>query len=73
MARKQISDDEKIELQKEVVAKTKAKYESALLKLEQLLKERDTKRDKELLKAISKSNRSYEEIISFLQSDDLEE
>lgn len=73
MARIQMSDDEKIEQQKEIVAKTKAKYEAALLKLERMLKERDAKRNKELLKAISKSSRSYEEILTFLQSNDLEE
>jgi precorrin-6B methylase 1 len=70
MARRQISDDEKIKRQKEVVAKNKSKYESSLTVLEALLKEREAKRNKELLKAISKSNRSYDEIISFLQGED---
>jgi precorrin-6B methylase 1 len=53
--------------------KNKSKYESSLTVLEALLKEREAKRNKELLKAISKSNRSYDEIISFLQGEDPEE
>jgi len=72
MARKQISVDQKIELQKEIVAKTKTKYEAALLKLETMQKEREAIQNKELLKAISKSSKSYEEIISFLNEDDSE-
>jgi hypothetical protein len=73
MARRQISDDEKIKRQKEVVAKNKSKYESSLTVLEALLKEREAKRNKELLMTISKSNRSYDEIISFLQGEYPEE
>jgi hypothetical protein len=73
MARKSISIDEKIKRQKEVAEKYKAKYETALTTLEALLKERETQNNKELLKAISKSDRSYDEIMAFLQGDDPEE
>lgn len=68
-----ITIDEKIEQQKQVVSKAKDKYESALSELEQLMKKRDEQRNKELLKAISTSKRSYSEIMDFLAGKDSHE
>lgn len=64
--------DEKIELQKKIVIKAKEKYDAAAEELSKLLKKRNELKNKELLEAFSKSNRSYEEIMTFLKgkSDD---
>lgn len=62
-----ISIDDKIEQQKLVVSKYKDKYDAAVEELEKLMRKRDELRNKELLTAISTSNRSYEEIMEFLQ------
>lgn len=62
-----ISIDDKIEQQKLVVSKHKDKYDAAVEELEKLMRKRDELRNKELLTAISTSNRSYEEIMEFLQ------
>ena len=70
MARKSISLDEKIQRQKDIVAKHKARYEASLTELETLLKEREAIRNKELLRAIGKSRRSYSEILEFLKGKD---
>ena len=80
MARTRRSLDERIEEQEQVVSKAKEHYESEVNKLEQLMNKRDelqkqlmNKRDelqkKELMKAIEDSDRSFEEIMQFLQSD----
>lgn len=65
--RTNISIDDKIEHQKLVVSKYKDKYDTAVEELEKLMRKRDELRNKELLTAISTSNRSYEEIMEFLQ------
>lgn len=65
--RTNISIDDKIEQQKLVVSKYKDKYDAAVEELEKLMRKRDELRNKELLTAISTSNRSYEEIMEFLQ------
>ena len=62
-----ISIDDKIEQQKLVVSKHKDKYDAAVEEHEKLMRKRDELRNKELLTAISTSNRSYEEIMEFLQ------
>ena len=41
--------------------------------LNQLMKKRDELRNKELLQAIEQSNRSFEEIMHFLGTDDSQE
>lgn len=64
--RTNISIDDKIEQQKLVVSKYKDKYDAAVEELERLMRKRDELRNKELLTAISTSNRSYEEIMEFL-------
>ena len=44
-------------------------YESEVNKLEQSMNKRDELQKKELMKAIEDSNRSFEEIMQFLQCD----
>jgi len=73
MARRKISIDDKIEQQKLVVSKAKDRYEAELEQLNELMKKRDELHNKELLRAIEKSNRSFEEIMDFLDTDDSEE
>lgn len=61
-SRKTISIDDKINEQKQVVSCAKAKYESALAELNDLMKKRDEIRNKQLLEAIASSDRSFEEL-----------
>lgn len=68
MARRAILIDEKIERQKEIVEKTKKKYDEAVNELERLIASRDDIYKEEILKAYEKSGRSYKEVISFLKS-----
>lgn len=70
MAHRKISIDDRIEQQKLVVSKSKDRYEAELEQLNQLMKKRDELRNKELLQAIEHSNRSFEEIMDFLGTDD---
>ena len=70
MARRKNSIDDRIEQQKLVVSKAKDRYEAELDQLNQLMKKRDELRNKELLQAIEHSNRSFEEIMDFLSTDD---
>jgi formiminotetrahydrofolate cyclodeaminase len=69
MARTRRSLDERIEEQEQVVSKAKGHYESEVNKLEQLMNKRDELQKKELMKAIEDSDRSFEEIMQFLQVD----
>ena len=69
MARTRRSLDERIEEQEQVVSKAKEHYESEVNKLEQLMNKRDELQKKELMKAIEDSDRSFEEIMQFLQGD----
>lgn len=64
--RKAISIDDKIDDQKQVVSRAKAKYESALAELNELMKKREEIRNKQLLEAIANSERSFEEILEFI-------
>lgn len=70
MARRNISIDEKIEQQKMIVFHLKDKYEAALAELDRLQQKRIELKNKELLKAIENSNRSFDEIMAFLGSND---
>ena len=65
--RKTISIDDKINEQKQVVSRAKAKYESALAELNDLMKKRDEIRNKQLLEAIASSDRSFAEILEFIK------
>lgn len=62
-----ISIDDKIDDQKQIVSRAKAKYESALAELNDLMKKREEIRNKQLLEAIANSERSYEEILEFIK------
>ena len=73
MARRSISIDEKINQQKQVVFQAKDKYDAAVAELEKLMKRRDEVRQKELLNAFASSNKSFEEVMSFLRCGSPEE
>lgn len=66
MARRSISIEEKIEIQKGQVSKAKDRYETELAKLEKLMRKRDELRSKELMEAFTNSERSFEEVMRFL-------
>lgn len=69
MARRSIPIEERIAAQEQEVLKTKKKFEEASDKLKDLYRKRDEGRQKELLEAVARSSRSYEEIMAFIQSD----
>ena len=69
MARRSIPIEERIAAQEQEVLKAKKKFEEASDKLKDLYRKRDEGRQKELLEAIARSSRSYEEIMAFIQSD----
>lgn len=66
MARRSISIEEKIEIQKGQVSKAKDRYETELAKLEKLMRKRDELRSKKLMDAFTNSERSFEEVMGFL-------
>ena len=63
MARRSISIEEKIEIQKGQVSKAKDRYETELAKLEKLMRKRDELRSKELMDAFTNSESVFEEVI----------
>ena len=67
MARRSISFDEKIDRQKAVVLAIKKKYDAALAELDALQQKKKELQGEELLKAFANSNRSLDEVISFMQ------
>lgn len=67
MARRSISIDEKIDRQKAVVLAIKKKYDAALAELDALQQKKKEMQGEELLKAFANSNRSLDEVISFMQ------
>ena len=69
MARRSIPIEERIAAQEQEVLKAKKKFEEASDKLKDLYRKRDEGRQKELLEAVTRSSRSYEEIMAFIQSD----
>ena len=66
MARRSVSIEEKIEIQKGQVSKAKDRYETELAKLEKLMCKRDELRSKELMDAFTNSERTFEEVMRFL-------
>ena len=58
----------KIAKAQDSVMKAKKKYDNALAELEKLLDKRDALRRDELVNAIMKSSRTYEEIIRFINT-----
>ena len=62
--------EEKIEKAEKDVITAKKKYDEATANLKQLLDKRDALRKEELIVAVTKSSRSYEEILAFLEADE---
>ena len=60
--------DEQIEKAQDRLAKAKAQYDSVAAELRKLLEERDARRQKLLMAAIAKSDKSFEDILRFLES-----
>ncbi len=60
--------EQKIEKAQEQVSKTKKAYDAAIAALSDLLDKRDALRRDELVKAIMKSDKTYEEVLEFLNS-----
>ena len=58
----------KIVKAQETVSKAKKAYDTAIANLSNLLDERDAIRRDELVKAIMKSNKTYEEVMAFLNT-----
>ena len=58
----------KIEKAQEAVSKKKKEYDEAIAVLSDLLDKRDALRRDELVKAFMKSDRTYEEVLEFLES-----
>ncbi|MDO4194501.1 MAG: hypothetical protein Q4D24_14510 [Erysipelotrichaceae bacterium] len=59
--------DQKIELAKQKVIKTKAAYEKAVDELQVLLDKKKALQTQDLMKAISESDKTFEEIIQFIK------
>ena len=59
----------KIEKAQEAVSKKKKEYDEAIVVLSDLLDKRDALRRDELVKAIMKSDRTYEEVMAFLNTE----
>jgi bifunctional DNA-binding transcriptional regulator/antitoxin component of YhaV-PrlF toxin-antitoxin module len=68
MSRRNVSIEEKIERQKEVVAKAKDKYDAVLDELKILMKKKRDIEGKKLLSAFVDSDKSLEEILEFMGS-----
>ena len=64
-----LSIDEEIIKQEEQVSKSKAKYDADVKKLKDLYAKKDEMKKKELLAAVEKSSKTYEEILRFLQGE----
>lgn len=65
--------DAKIEKAQAQVSKTKKQYDAAVAALSDLLDKRDALRRDELVKAIMKSDKTYEEVLEFLDTGAAEE
>lgn len=68
--RKNISIQDAIMKQEEVVAKAKEKYETEINKLKELYAKRDEEKKEELFEAVEKSGKSYEEIMAYLRGEE---
>jgi energy-converting hydrogenase A subunit M len=65
--------ERKIEKAKSEVAGAKLRYEKSVAELKDLLDKRDALRRDELVKAIAKSDKSYDDILRYLRSGGSEE
>lgn len=64
-----ITIDEEIIKQEEQVSKSKAKYDTDVKKLKDLYAKKDEMKKRELLEAVEKSSKTFEEIMGFLKGD----
>lgn len=60
------SIDDRIEKAQENVVRTKAKYDEAVAALKELLAKKKAMQNEELLKIFENSNKTYDEVVSFL-------
>lgn len=67
------TSNQKIELQKTVLEKARAKYEAEKDDLAELMKLRNEMRKEEIMEAVIKSEHSYAEIMSFIKGEDATE
>ena len=65
--------NQQIEAAEAEVIRTKKKYDEATDKLKGLLDKKKALQTEELLNAVMKSSRSYEDILRYIQSDSSEE
>lgn len=65
--------NQQIEAAEAEVIKSKKKYDEATDKLKSLLDKKKALQTEELMNAVMKSSRSYEEILRYIQSDSSEE
>lgn len=63
----------KIEKTQEEVIRARKRYDEATAALKELMDKRDALRKEELVNAMTKSKRSYEEIMQFLNAESEEE
>lgn len=63
-----LTTDQKIKRTEEAAEKAKARYEDLLAELDQLNAERENERKEEIFIALSRSQRSFEEILEFIRS-----
>jgi len=61
--------DEKIVQSEAALAKAKSRYDAEAAVLKELLQKRQAMRDRELMEAIAKSKRSFEEILDYIKRD----
>ena len=72
MARRVITLDEKIKKAEAAVASAKVKYDAALDELAKLVEKRKQQDDKKVLAAYHSGNKTADEIIAFIESNDSE-
>ena len=72
MARRVITLDEKIKKAEAAVAAVKAKYDAALDELAKLVEKRKQQDDKKVLAAYHAGNKTADEIVAFIESNDSE-
>ena len=61
--------DERIKISEAALAKAKSKYDAEAAVLKDLLQKKQAIRDQELVEAVAKSKRSFEEILDYIKSD----
>ena len=66
-AKTMISIDEKIAKAQDAVERAKNKYDSAVAELKKLMEKKEEIKRAELIEAVTKSNKSYDEILAFLK------